>query len=191
MPMKPTFRSGFAALLGKPNVGKSTFLNTSLQRKVAITSSKPQTTRARILGIKTTGSYQLIYVDTPGFCKPRHYLSQYLLKVAKEESQGADVVLFLIDAGSPRSPEDEEVLQYIKNSLSAKPVFLLINKMDLIAKAGLLPIMDYYRNQFDFKAIIPISALKLENIQEVEQAVSSCLPPGPLYYDANTVTEQS
>jgi GTPase len=185
------FHSGFVALIGKPNTGKSTFINASLGQKVAITSSKPQTTRARVIGIKTTENSQIIYVDTPGFCKPRHFLGEYLLKVAKEESQGADLVLWMVDACSPVTKEDEEVLEHLSKHLKHKPVFLIINKIDLRPKEMLLPIIAHYESKFNFAQIIPISALKQENISKVEELVIAQLPQGPAYYPEEMHTEQS
>ena len=185
------FHSGFVALIGKPNTGKSTFINASLGLKVAITSSKPQTTRARVIGIKTTKTSQIIYVDTPGFCKPKHFLGEYLLKVAKEESQGADLVLWMLDACSPNTKEDEEVLEYLLSRLKNKPVFLIINKIDLHSKEKILPIIADYQSKFNFAQIIPISALKRDNISTVEELIAAQLPQGPLYYPEEMQTEQS
>jgi GTP-binding protein Era len=217
------FRSGMIALVGRPNVGKSTLLNHILQEKIAITSPTPQTTRHRILGVRTLPNAQLVLLDTPGIHKPKYKLNHRMVQVAWESVQGADLILFLVEAcehssvgarapiqnaGAPMPPRpalvrvkpdtrfhlsmgagDRFILQGIKKA--NLPVILVINKMDLIKKRELLPLMDLYRKEHDFAEIIPISALKGENVDHLVDCLVKYLPEGGPFYSEDTLTDQS
>ncbi len=183
------FRSGTIALVGRPNVGKSTLLNSILQEKIAITSPTPQTTRHRILGVRTLPQAQLILLDTPGIHKPKYRLNHRMVQVAWESVQGADLVLFLVEATAPPGAGDRFILEGIKKA--RLPVILVINKMDLIKKAELLPLMDQYRKEHDFAEIIPISALTGDNVDHLIECLVKYLPEGGPLYSADTLTDQS
>ncbi|MCI0529864.1 MAG: GTPase Era [Nitrospira sp.] len=183
------FRSGMIALAGRPNVGKSTLLNSILQEKIAITSPTPQTTRHRILGVRTLPQAQLVLLDTPGIHKPKYKLNHRMVQVAWESVQGADLILFLVEATAPPGMGDRFILEGIKKV--RLPVILVINKMDLIKKAKLLPLMDQYRKEHDFAEIIPISALTGDNIEHLVECLVKYLPEGGPLYSEDTLTDQS
>ncbi len=183
------FRSGTIALVGRPNVGKSTLLNSILQEKIAITSPTPQTTRHRILGVRTLPQAQLILLDTPGIHKPKYRLNHRMVQVAWESVQGADLVLFLVEATAPPGAGDRFILEGIKKA--RLPVILVINKMDLIKKAELLPLMDQYHKEYDFAELIPISALTGDNVDHLIECLVEYLPEGGPLYSADTLTDQS
>jgi len=182
------FRSGYAAIIGRPNVGKSTFLNSVLGEKVSIVTRKPQTTRNKIIGIKTLPDAQIIFIDTPGIHKPIHKLGALMVRRAVESLKDIDLVLFMVEPTMP-SPADIKILRLIEKSDA--PVILLINKVDKIKKPQLLPIIDAYNNLSKFKEIIPISALKGDGIGDVIESVKGVLPEGPKYYPDDLVTEQA
>lgn len=183
------FRSGMIALIGRPNVGKSTLLNGILQDKIAITSPTPQTTRHRILGVKTLPQAQLVFLDTPGIHKPKYKLNHRMVQVAWESIQGADLVLFLVEATAPPGIGDRFILEGIKKV--PIPVILVINKMDLVKKAKLLPLMDQYRKEHDFAEIIPVSALTGDNVNHLVECLVKYLPEGGPLYSEDTLTDQS
>jgi GTP-binding protein Era len=183
------FRSGTIALVGRPNVGKSTLLNSILREKVAITSPTPQTTRHRILGVRTLPRAQLILLDTPGIHKPKYRLNHRMVQVAWESVQGADLVLFLVDATAPPGAGDRFILEGIKKARLA--VVLVINKIDLIKKAKLLPLMDQYRKEHDFAELIPVSALTGDNVDHLVEYLVKYLPEGAPLYSEDTLTDQS
>ena len=183
------FRSGMIALVGRPNVGKSTLLNHILQEKIAITSPTPQTTRHRILGVRTLPNAQLVLLDTPGIHKPKYKLNHRMVQVAWESVQGADLILFLVEATGPPGIGDRFILEGIKKA--RQPVILIINKMDLIKKQELLPLMDQYGKEHDFAEIIPISALKGENVDHLVDCLVKYLPEGGPFYSEDTLTDQS
>jgi GTP-binding protein Era len=177
------------ALIGRPNVGKSTLLNGILQDKIAITSPTPQTTRHRILGVKTLPQAQLVFLDTPGIHKPKYKLNHRMVQVAWESIQGADLVLFLVEATAPPGIGDRFILEGIKKV--PIPVILVINKMDLVKKAKLLPLMDQYRKEHDFAEIIPVSALTGDNVNHLVECLVKYLPEGGPLYSEDTLTDQS
>ena len=185
----PLFRSGFIALLGRPNVGKSTLLNRMLKQKLAIVSDKPQTTRTKILGIKHLTGAQLIFLDTPGIHKPKFALNRTMVKIALETLREADLVLFLIEAKDPWGGGDRFILEQLK-SLSS-PVLLIINKIDLVQKGRLLPLLEQSGKLHPFVEMIPISALEGDNLDRLEEAILRYLPEGPPYFPEETVTDQS
>ena len=182
-------KSGFVSIVGRPNVGKSTLLNSILERKVAITSSKAQTTRNIIQGIYTTDNEQIVFVDTPGIHKPQNKLGNILNKEAYTMIQDVDLVLFLVDVEKGIGKGDMFILENLKNE--KKDVILLLNKVDRIKKEELLPIIDYCKDLYDFKEIVPISALKGINVKELIEVIIPYLKDNIKYYDDEIVTNVS
>jgi GTPase len=184
-----SFKSGFVSLVGRPNVGKSTILNAFVKEKVAITSGKPQTTRNVIRGILTDQDSQIIFMDTPGIHKPKSKLGEYMVHSAYEKMGGVDLVLMVIDPSRPkRIDEDAEIISRLKEGKT--PVVLLINKVDLVSREALLPIMAQYSKQMDFKAIVPISAIKSDNLDAAITEIKSLLKEGPKYFPDEDYTDQ-
>lgn len=185
-----TTRSGYVALVGRPNVGKSTLLNHLLGQKISITSRKPQTTRHRLLGIKTEGDEQIIYVDTPGLHRGHaKAINRYMNRAADSALADVDVVVMLVDR-LKWTEEDEWVLEKLRN-LSC-PVILAINKIDLIKdKAELLPYIEQLSQKFEFAEIVPLSALRGQNREPLEVAIRRYLPEGPHLFPADQITDRS
>lgn len=182
-------RSGLVALIGRPNVGKSTLLNRLIGQKIAAVSDKPQTTRWRIRGILTEQRGQIILVDTPGIHKPVHHMNVRMMRAVTRALEDVDMVLLLVDAGEPFGSGDRFVLDLVKRA--AKPAFLLLNKIDRLAdKRTLLPLIDLYRQEYDFAEVIPISALTGENLSLLVEKIFDHLPEGPLYYPDGEITDQ-
>ncbi|WP_072866767.1 GTPase Era [Desulfofundulus thermosubterraneus] len=182
------FKSGFVAIIGRPNVGKSTLLNQLVGHKVAIMSDKPQTTRHKIHSIITRDDAQIIFLDTPGIHKPRHKLGEYMVEVALGALKEVDVILFLVEPQLP-GPGDEYIINQLREVTT--PVILVINKIDLLEnKAELLPLIDVFRQKYNFAEIVPVSALKPENLDHLVELVVSYLPYGPKYYPDNMVTDR-
>ena len=183
-------KSGYAAIVGRPNVGKSTLLNTLLGEKVSITSPKPQTTRWQILGIKVVDDAQIVFVDTPGINREhKRAMNRYLNKIASSVLHDADVIVFMIDAVSWRS-EDDLVLYKLKHT--NKPVILAINKVDLLKdKAALLPVIERIKEKYPFRHIVPISALDADNLAVLEKEIAVLLPPGPMLFPEDQYTDKS
>lgn len=181
------FKSGFIAIIGRPNVGKSTLLNRFVGQKVAIMSDKAQTTRNRIQGVYTDNEAQLVFIDTPGIHKPKHALGDFMLKTAYSALSGVDVVLFVVNATEKIGPGDRLIIERLKNV--EVPVILLINKIDLIEKEELLSIIASYQDEIDFEAVFPISATEGDNVPELVQHIKDIIPEGPQYYPANQVTD--
>ncbi len=182
-----SFRSGYASIIGRPNVGKSTLLNTILGQKVSIVTDKPQTTRNRIIGIKHLPHAQVIFIDTPGFHRPQTRLGEFMMREAKEAMREVDVVLFMAEPRPPGDTEDE----IIKSLAGAKkPVFLLLNKIDTVKKSKLLPVIEEYSGLYPFQEIIPLSAKTGEGIETLLQKLLEYLPEGPEYYPEELVTDQ-
>ena len=181
------FRSGYVSIIGRPNVGKSTLLNTILNEKVAIVTAKPQTTRNSIVGIKNIPNAQIIFIDTPGIHKPKHKLGETMVKISFEALAGVDIVLFLVE---PREPGkgDHSILTMIREVKGT--VILVINKIDIVRKEKLLPLIDYFKSAYHFNEIIPVSALKHDGIELLIRAIARNLPPGPRYYPDDMVTDQ-
>ncbi|MDY0291625.1 MAG: GTPase Era [Desulfuromonadaceae bacterium] len=184
---EPTdYRCGFVSIVGRPNVGKSTLLNKILGQKIAITANKPQTTRNRVLGIRTTETAQTLFLDTPGIHKARGKLNQYMVDQALSACSGVDVVLLVTDA-TTSSKGDHFILQILaKNQI---PVVLLINKIDCIDKTKLLPLIAQYNDAFNFAAIIPICAEDGSGVEDMLRHVEEMLPPGPMLYPEDAVTD--
>ncbi|HXH09243.1 MAG TPA: GTPase Era [Alphaproteobacteria bacterium] len=183
------FKSGFIALIGRPNVGKSTLLNALVGEKIAIVSPKPQTTRSRITGIKTTEAAQLIFVDTPGLARPRTALNRHMIQVAREAFQSVDLILLITEAsGTDQLASDDFILQQLEGVKT--PTFLVINKIDLIDNRQVLPLIAAYQQRFPFTEYVPISALKGVNIDELLQTIIKYLPEGPRYFPSDQLTDQ-
>jgi GTP-binding protein Era len=181
------FRSGFVSIVGRPNVGKSTLLNHILGEKIAITSDKPQTTRNRILGIHNLEDAQLLFLDTPGIHRAHGRLNRFMVDQALSACSDVDAVLFLVEATDPLGGGDDFILEVL--SRSNIPVVLVINKIDLLPKEKLLPLMASYAQKFDFREIVPVSALRGEGVGELVQAVRGLLPEGPRYYPEDMITD--
>lgn len=183
------FKSGYVAIIGAPNVGKSTLLNRFLGQKTAIVSPRPQTTRNRILGILTQPEYQIIFLDTPGIHKAKNVLGEFMVKAAVDTLREVDVVLLTVDAGlHPFGNDTALVIEKLHNIPT--PVILAINKIDLIKKETLLPLIAQYKDIYDFKAIIPISALTGEGVDVLLANILSHIPAGVPYYPSDMITDQ-
>lgn len=190
--ISPDFRCGYVTIIGDPNVGKSTLMNGLLGQKISIVTNKPQTTRHRVLGILSTDGYQMIFLDTPGIIRPRYLLHEVMMQCATSAIADADVLLFMIDATDPKTGGDlahEEAFR--KLSGFNKPVFLVINKVDIVEKAGLLPVIDFYAKAFPFREIIPVSALRLDGTADLVGSLVPLLPVHPPLYPIDIVSEQS
>jgi GTP-binding protein Era len=181
--------SGTVALVGRPNAGKSTLLNRLLGRKVAIVSDKPQTTRVSILGVKTTERGQIVFIDNPGIHKPLHGLNRRMMNFVFTSLETADLVSLLVDASQPFGHGDAFVLETLKDS--TKPLFLLLNKVDLIRKDRLLPLIDRYKDLLPFREIIPVSALKGVNLDRYEDCLYKALPERDRLYGPDEITDRS
>ncbi|CAB3391217.1 maturation of 16S RNA and assembly of 30S ribosomal subunit GTPase [Kyrpidia spormannii] len=181
------FRSGFAALVGRPNVGKSTLLNRLIGTKIAIMSDKPQTTRNRIRGVLTRENGQVIFLDTPGVHRPKHRLGDYMTRLALATLQEVDLVLFVIDVTSKFGPGEQVILDHLQGVET--PVFLVINKIDLVSPGELLPMIDEHRKRYPFREVVPVSAVKGTNLDRLEERIFATLPEGPPYYPADQVTD--
>ncbi len=180
---------GYVGLIGRPNVGKSTLLNKIIGQKVAIISDKPQTTRISILGIKTTQKGQIIFVDNPGIHKPLHKLNKRMMNFVYSSLETSDLVNLLIDATQKFGHGDQFVIDILKNITT--PIFLLINKVDIVKKENVLLIIDKYKDLLDFKEIIPISALKGTNIDVLEEKTYDFLPDAEKIFSDNEISDQS
>lgn len=181
------YKSGFIAIIGRPNVGKSTFLNRVIGQKIAIMSDKPQTTRNKIQGVYTTDEAQYIFIDTPGIHKPKHKLGDFMVKVAENTLNEVDAILFMINAKEGYGKGDQYILDRLQNVKS--PIFLIVNKIDLVHPDELLPLIDLYKDKGNFQEIIPISALEGNNIDRLLQVLKEYLPEGPKYYPEEQVTD--
>ena len=182
-------RSGFVSLIGRPNVGKSTLLNSIIGKKVAITSDKPQTTRNIIQGIYNEDDTQIVFVDTPGIHKPNHKLGTYLNKQAYYSIDDVDVILMLVDANMGLGAGDKFIIERLKNV--TKPVILIINKIDKISKEELLGKINEYKDLYNFSEIIPVSALKKDNVKTVIKVLKEYLPDSIQFYDKDDITNKS
>ena len=183
------FKSGFISILGRPNVGKSTLLNRLVCDKIAIVSEKPQTTRNRILGIKNVEGGQFIFIDTPGLHKGRSELNQRMARTAIASGRDADVLLFMIEAPAPHVEKDRQMIGFLRGSKGVP--FLVINKIDLVKKETLLPIIDQYQRLHPFEEIIPISAVTGEGVAILLDEILNDLPESPPYYPEDMVTDRT
>ncbi|MFF2795023.1 GTPase Era [Lysinibacillus xylanilyticus] len=181
------YKSGFISIIGRPNVGKSTFLNRVIGQKIAIMSDKPQTTRNKVQGVLTTNDSQMIFIDTPGIHKPKHKLGDFMLKVSKNTLREVDVIMFMVNAEQKLGKGDEFILEMLAGNPT--PVFLVINKIDQIHPDELMGIIESYKERYDFAEIVPISALQGNNVENLLEALAKYLPEGPQYYPADQVTD--
>lgn len=187
MDEKKDFKSGFVALIGRPNVGKSTLLNYLVGQKVAIMSPQPQTTRNKISGIYTDDQEQIVFIDTPGIHKPKNKLDDFMDKSSYSALDEVDVVLFMVEP-EPAGKGDQYIAELLKKI--KKPVFLVINKIDKVHPDELLSIVDSYKNLGDFAEIVPISASQGNNVSELIKTIAKYLPEGPQFYDADQLTDR-
>lgn len=182
------YRSGFAALIGRPNVGKSTLMNTMIGQKIAITSSKPQTTRNRIRTVYTSEQAQIVFLDTPGIHKAKNKLGNYMVHTAQQTLSDADVILYLVEPAAYIGAGDQHIIEQLKQTHT--PVILVVNKIDTVKKNDLFAVIDAYRKQMDFAEIVPVSAFQNTNTDELLSCIIKYLPYGPAFYDEDTVTDQ-
>ena len=182
-----SFKSGYVSIIGAPNVGKSTLLNTILGRKLAIVTPKPQTTRNQIRGIVTTDTYQIIFVDTPGLMTPKYRLQSEMVKTAYSALGDADVVLFVIDVARPDPEIEDRILKRLKRTKST--TLLVLNKVDLVDKPTLLPIFEDYNQKFEFAHIIPISAQTADGVSVLLEQIEDYLPLGPRYFPEDQLSD--
>ncbi len=192
LPSDPHFRCGYVAIIGAPNVGKSTLMNGLLKQKISIVTQKPQTTRHRVLGILSEDDYQVIFLDTPGIIKPKYALHGAMLSFASSAIEDADLLIFMVDAADPGTDvggEGEEAFTHLEGL--KKPVFLIINKVDLVEKRALLPIIDSYSRRYPFKEIFPISALKALGTTPLLEAMVRALPEHAPYYPPDILSDQN
>lgn len=186
--MKADSKSGFVTLIGRPNVGKSTLMNQLIGQKIAITSHKPQTTRNRIQTVYTCEEGQIVFVDTPGIHKAKNKLGEYMVNVAERTLREVDVILWLVEPSDFIGPGDRHIADQLKRVTT--PAILVINKIDTVKKEELLPFIDAYRKIYDFREIVPVSALKGDNTDVLIQQIFKYLPYGPNFFDEDTVTDQ-
>ena len=182
-------KSGFVTLIGRPNVGKSTLMNKLIGQKIAITSNQPQTTRNKIQTVYHSDEGQIIFVDTPGIHKAKNKLGDYMVNVAKKTLEEVDIVLWLVEPSNFIGAGERHIAEQLKKV--KVPVFLIINKIDTVKKDEILMFIDTYRKIYDFDEIIPVSALKGTNTDDIISTIFKYLPYGPMFYDEDTVTDQT
>ena len=181
------FKSGFVAIIGRPNVGKSTLLNRIIGQKIAIMSDKPQTTRNKIHGVYTTDQMQIVFLDTPGIHKPKSKLGDYMVKVAQSALEEVDAILFLTDASERLGGGDRFIIERLKSV--STPVILVLNKIDQVRPEELLPVISAYKELYPFAQIVPISAKLGDNVETLLKQIAGYLPEGPHYYPPDQVTD--
>ena len=182
------FKSGFATLIGRPNVGKSTLMNALVGQKIAITSNKPQTTRNRIQTVYTSEEGQIVFLDTPGIHKAKNKLGSYMVNVAERTMEDVDVILWLVEPTDYIGAGEQHIIEQLKRIKT--PVILVINKIDTVQKELILTYIDAYRKQLDFAEIVPVSALKKDGMEVLIGCIMKYLPYGEPFYDEDTVTDQ-
>ena len=185
--MTKPFRSGFVAIVGRPNVGKSTFMNYVLGQKIAIMSDKAQTTRNKIQGVYTKEDAQIVFLDTPGIHKPKHELGEFMVKSAYSALKEVDAVLFMVNVSEKRGPGDDFIIEKLKGIKT--PIFLVLNKIDLVTPEVLLERVESYKDALDFAGVFPISVLQGNNVNELMEGLINALPEGPQYYPADQITD--
>ena len=186
-PTPDDFRSGYAMLLGRPNVGKSTILNAIMGEQLAIVTPKPQTTRNRIIGIETTDEHQIIFLDTPGVVEDERGLNAFLKREVQRGLQDADVIVLVVEAMGPPRLSEKSLIDRLKQT--DRPVVLAINKVDKVKKEALLPLMEEFMKLHDFIAMIPVCATRADGTDRVAAEVARALPRGPMYYPAEQLTD--
>lgn len=188
MSENPSYKSGFVALIGRPNVGKSTLMNRLVGQKIAITSNKPQTTRNRIQTVLTSEEGQIVFLDTPGIHKAKNKLGDYMVNVAERTIGEVDVALWLVEPTTFIGAGERHIIEQLKKVKT--PVILVINKTDTVKRDEVFAFIDAYRGEFDFQEIVPVSALKGDNTDELVKCIMKYLPYGSAFYDEDTVTDQ-
>lgn len=186
--MNNNYKSGFCAIIGMPNVGKSTLLNAIAGQKIAIISDKPQTTRNKILAIYSEPGMQIVFTDTPGIHNPHNKLGEYMVKMANESMRDTDVILFVVDATKGIREMEREIAKNIDKI--GIPCILVINKVDAVKKEDLLPMIADYSSINDFNAIIPISAKENDGVDSIIEAIADYMEEGPMFFDEDMVTDQ-
>lgn len=186
--MKENFKSGFVAIIGRPNVGKSTLMNHLIGQKIAITSKKPQTTRNKIQTVYTCEDGQIIFLDTPGIHKAKNKLGEYMINVAEQTLKDVDVILWLVEPTTYIGAGEKHIAEQLQKT--SLPVILVINKVDTVKKEDILQVIDNYRKLYDFAEIIPASALRGQNTKDIVNSLFKYMPYGPMFYDEDTVTDQ-
>lgn len=181
-------KSGFVALMGRPNVGKSTLMNRLIGQKIAITSNRPQTTRNKIQTVYTDERGQIVFQDTPGIQRAKNKLGTYMLSTANQTMKDADLVLWLVEPGTYIGAAEQQIIETLKTLRS--PIILIVNKIDTIKKDELAAVIDMYRKVLNFAEIVPVSAQTGRNTDTLLEVLFSRLPVGPMYYDEDTVTDQ-
>jgi len=186
--MNKNYKAGFATIIGRPNVGKSTLMNQIIGQKIAITSNKPQTTRNRIMTVYSSEEGQIVFLDTPGIHKAKNKLGNYMMTAANSSMKDADVVLYMLEANKPIGNQDREVLESLKTI--KQPKILVINKIDAITREALVSVISEYSKLGDFEEIVPVSATDGTNCEELVKCIMKYLPFGEPFYDEDTVTDQ-
>ena len=182
------FKSGFVSIIGRPNVGKSTLMNCLIGQKIAITSNKPQTTRNRIQTVYTSEEGQIVFLDTPGIHKAKNKLGDYMVNVAQRTLTEVDVILWLVEPTTFIGAGEKHIIEQLKKTKT--PKILVINKIDTVKKEEILLFIDTYRKELEFDEIVPVSALKADNTEELISCIMKYLPYGEPFYDEDTVTDQ-
>lgn len=186
--MNDQYKSGFVTLIGRPNVGKSTLMNCLIGQKIAITSNKPQTTRNKIQTVYTSEEAQIVFVDTPGIHKAKNKLGDYMVNLAERTLKEVDVILWLVEPSNFIGAGERHIIEQLKKANT--PVILVINKIDTVKNEELFGFIDTYRKELEFHEIVPVSALKNKNTEELIKCVIKYLPYGPAFYDEDTITDQ-
>lgn len=186
--MEKKHKSGFIAVIGRPNVGKSTLINSLIGQKIAIMSDKPQTTRNRIMCILTQPEAQIVFLDTPGVQKPLHKLGEYMAQAVTNTLKEVDAILFVIDATEKFGAGERFIIEHLR--ATKQPVILVVNKIDRITPDDILPILAFYAEQYDFAGVVPVSAKEKLKLEELLDEVKKYLPEGPEYYPGDMVTDQ-
>ena len=186
--MEADKKSGFVTLIGRPNVGKSTLMNRLIGQKIAITSNKPQTTRNKIQTVYTCEQGQIVFLDTPGIHKAKNKLGDYMVNVAQHTLSEVDVILWLVEPSTFIGAGERHIIEQLKKTKT--PVILVINKTDTVKREEILTFIDAYRKELEFAEIVPVSALKGDNTQDLIDSIFKYLPYGPMFYDEDTVTDQ-
>lgn len=183
-----SYKSGFAALIGRPNVGKSTLMNCLIGQKIAITSNKPQTTRNKIQTVYTSEEGQIVFLDTPGIHKAKNKLGNYMIGVAQRTLSEVDVILWLVEPSTFIGAGERHIIEQLKKTKTL--VILVINKIDTVKRDEILLFIDTYRKEYDFAEVVPVSALKANNTDELLKCIMKYLPYGEAFYDEDTITDQ-
>lgn len=186
--MEADKKSGFVTLIGRPNVGKSTLMNRLIGQKIAITSNKPQTTRNKIQTVYTCEQGQIVFLDTPGIHRAKNKLGDYMVNVAQHTLSEVDVILWLVEPSTFIGAGERHIIEQLKKTKT--PVILVINKTDTVKREEILTFIDAYRKELEFAEIVPVSALKGDNTQDLIDSIFKYLPYGPMFYDEDTVTDQ-